>query len=154
MTEKAVRNVKIANELYNRGYNCCQSVVSAFAADFKMNKDFGISIGRAFSAGMNYQGKTCGAVLGAYIVLSLYIDNILDKDLSDDLIYYQIKEFNNQFVKKFKSTECATLLGKNPGNESDLIQILENDIFKKKCPAFIEEACVIIKKIRKEKKNE
>lgn len=52
------------------GYSCSEAVVAAYAPLFGMARETAARISAGFGGGMA-QGKTCGAVTGAYMVISL-----------------------------------------------------------------------------------
>jgi len=60
-----------AIELFNKGFNCSQSVFCAFCGDFGVDAKIGLKMACSFGAGMGYMGQACGAVTGAFMVLGL-----------------------------------------------------------------------------------
>ena len=51
-------------------YNCCQSVLVAFARELGLSREQANALGRHFGAGMKH-GSTCGALTGALMALGL-----------------------------------------------------------------------------------
>lgn len=51
-------------------YNCCQSVLVAFAKELGLSREQANALGRHFGAGMKH-GSTCGALTGALMALGL-----------------------------------------------------------------------------------
>ncbi len=60
---------KTAVDLKRSGCNCAQAVLMAYADKLGMNTDEIMAAGSAFGAGMGCMKATCGALIGAGIVL-------------------------------------------------------------------------------------
>ena len=67
---KRTINVENAKEMFAEGYNCSQSVLSAFSKKYGMSKDQSLSIACGLGGGMRI-GEICGAVSGAVLVIGL-----------------------------------------------------------------------------------
>jgi C_GCAxxG_C_C family probable redox protein len=99
--------------LYNfkKGFNCTQSVLSAFGKDFNIDNDLFFKLATSFGGGIARMGLTCGAITGAYMVLGMKYgtaDN--DDKLSKTNTQYKIKELTRMFENIHKDTECNKLL--------------------------------------------
>ena len=55
-------------------YNCAQSVFTAYAEDFGIDKNQALSLAVGFGGGMGRTQDVCGAVTGAIMVLGLSSD--------------------------------------------------------------------------------
>lgn len=55
----------------NNGYNCCQSVIKAFAEEAGLSDDMVRKLGAGFAGGMGGMEGTCGALCGAQMVLGI-----------------------------------------------------------------------------------
>ncbi|MCX6003438.1 MAG: C-GCAxxG-C-C family protein, partial [Chloroflexi bacterium] len=51
--------------------NCAQSVLSVFCEELRLDRNLALRIAMGFGVGMRRTGKTCGSVIGAYMVLGL-----------------------------------------------------------------------------------
>ena len=60
-----------AVQLKHGGCNCCQAVLCAFAEETGMTEDELMRIGAAFGGGMGCMEGTCGALLGAQMLLGI-----------------------------------------------------------------------------------
>ncbi len=58
-------------DCFKNGFNCSQSVLTAFAGDFDLDEVTALKVAGGFGAGMGRLMETCGAVSGAYMVLGL-----------------------------------------------------------------------------------
>lgn len=57
--------------LFEKGYNCAQSVFGAFCEDLGLDFDTAIKFSSAFGGGMGRLREVCGAVSGMFMVLSV-----------------------------------------------------------------------------------
>lgn len=64
--EKA-RQLRASTDIH---FNCCQSVLAAFAQDMGLSEQQAYALGQGFGGGMQC-GSTCGALTGALMVLGL-----------------------------------------------------------------------------------
>lgn len=57
--------------LLKRSYNCCQAVLLAYEDELPYDKDALIALGSTFGSGMGGMMGTCGALVGAEMVLGM-----------------------------------------------------------------------------------
>ena len=62
---------ELAVTLKHSGYNCCQSVLCAFAHESGLDEETLKKLGAAFCAGMGAMNATCGALCAAEMLLGL-----------------------------------------------------------------------------------
>lgn len=107
---------ELAVSLHNRKFNCCQSVICAFAQEtgvdaltlFKMSEGFGLGMG-----GMEC---TCGALSGAVTAAGLInSDGNLDSPATKADTYRLSRELTTSFREKCGSTVCRELKGIDTG---------------------------------------
>lgn len=67
---------------FRNGFNCSQSVLSAFGPYYGLNDDQCLRVACAFGAGMARRQMTCGAVIGALMALGLKHGKSLNDDES------------------------------------------------------------------------
>ena len=129
---------------FQEGFNCAQSVFASFAESFGLNKDFALKNTCGFGAGM-HQGKTCGAVTGAYMILGLFTGR---KDAENKEAKYRVQnlvnQFNRLFQKKHAGLSCEELLGMNISCDKNMEKAREQNLFKAKCPEFIKTSAEIV----------
>ena len=91
-----------AVQLKHSGYNCCQSVLCAFAEEAGMNEDELKRIGASFGVGMGCLEATCGALIGAQMLMGLkkYQGGTMLRDAAGVL---------RQFESMCKATLCKDL---------------------------------------------
>ncbi len=60
-----------ATERFLSGYNCAQSVLSAWSDTLNLPRETALKMASGFGAGMARRGEVCGAVTGGILVLGL-----------------------------------------------------------------------------------
>ena len=81
-------------------FNCCQSVLAAFAEDMGLTEEQAFNLGANFGSGMR-SGSACGALTGGLMVLGM--------------THYPPEEadsFRKQFLEEHGEIDCAALLKK------------------------------------------
>lgn len=143
-----------ATSTYNMNFNCCQAVLSAYAEDFALDKVTSLKLSAAFSAGIAYQGKTCGAVLAAYMVIGLLAGSSNPEDeLSKEITYHLIRDFDARFISVHAAVDCRELLGKDVSKPEDLALLLDQHVFEERCPKFVADAVRILDQLIHTYKN-
>jgi C_GCAxxG_C_C family probable redox protein len=136
---------QIAKESFISGFNCAQAIISTYGPVLGLPKDKALKLATGLGAGLNYKGRTCGAVMGAYMRLSLRygVDNP-DNTEGKALVRKYIDEFITEFENLYGSTECKNILGADVSNEEDLKRLRDEDIFRKYCSVVVEKAAEIL----------
>ena len=137
-----------AVDLFYDGFLCSQAVLSVYSEQFGMDRAVALKIAEGFGGGMGRMGLTCGAVTGAYLVISLKYGSVSAEDTeSREQIYNLIKRFTKKFESRNGSIVCSELLGCNIGNSEGYEEAKKNDLFKIVCPGFVEDAVKILELI-------
>jgi len=135
-------------ELFGNGYNCAQSVLTASAADVGIDENTALKIASGFAAGLGYRGEMCGAVVGAYIAIGLKFGftQPADQDRKDKT-YKLIGEFLEEFKRRNGTILCKELINYDPGDPDQLAKAREQNVFREKCPKFVQDSSEILEKI-------
>lgn len=132
------------------GFNCSQSVFSAYAPQLGLEKENALRIASTFGGGIVRKGDTCGAVTGALMIIGLKFGNTNSADKEAKEQNYEIA---NAFIKRFSelhgSIKCRELLNCDMGTEEGLKEAHEKQLTRKLCPKFIEDASLIVEEIIK-----
>ena len=103
-TKEIEKRVAAARELHNRGMNCCQSVVMAYAEKLPIKPEDAMNVAAPFGRGLAGTREVCGCVSGMAMVCGLTGHN-------DDVrpLIERFRESNSDIV-------CGRLLqmGKKP----------------------------------------
>ena len=112
------RHSELAKELFEQGYNCCQSVVLAFCDEIGMDKETALKISSSFGGGMGRLREVCGAVSGMFMILGL-IDGYSDPaDKEGKTNHYKlIQDKAEIFKNKNGSIICRELTGLESGKD-------------------------------------
>ena len=100
-----------ANERFKSGFNCSQSVLSAFAEDFGLSRDSCLRLASPFGSGIARMQETCGAVTGALMAIGLKYGKGENGTEDDKTIAYRQSQFLvNEFKKRNTTICCRQLL--------------------------------------------
>lgn len=87
--------------------NCCQAVLCAYANEMNMDRETVMKLGAAFGSGMATTEGTCGALVGAGMVLGM---------LGRQPVRPQARTLYSAFVHKCGSAVCRELKGSDTGS--------------------------------------
>jgi C_GCAxxG_C_C family probable redox protein len=140
--------VRTAIENFQSGFNCAQSVLSAFAPALGLGTKEALKITSGFGAGICYKGEVCGAVSGAYMALGLKYGRWKTEDAeAKELTYSLMREFDRQFIARNGSLYCNQLLEGDMSTQEGLKKINEKRKFKTHCPRFVKDGAEITEKL-------
>lgn len=144
MTSKA----EYASKCFSGGFNCAQSVFSAFCEDYGLEKSHALKIACSFGGGMGYLGEVCGAVSGAFMVLGLIYGQDTENGIQKKaLTYSKVKDFARRFKEINGTINCTELLNYDLSDEEQLNAARQAGIFKAKCPQYIKDAVAILEEM-------
>lgn len=93
---------------YKSKMNCCQAVLAAFPEVTGFSEETMKRIGSAFGSGMGGMEGTCGALVGAEMVLGM-------KLFHGKPLHAKAKEMHQEFHNRAGSTICKELKGIDAG---------------------------------------
>ena len=99
---------ELAVQLKHAGCNCCQAVLCAFADESGLSESQLRQLGAGFGVGMGCMEATCGALIGAQIILGI-------KTYSGKPILSTAKQLYQMFVQKCGASICKDLKGRDTG---------------------------------------
>lgn len=112
MTEK-----EKAAQLFIEGYNCSQSVFTAFCHRFGIDEETAKTISAGLGGGVGRQREVCGAVSAAAMVLGCIVAPTDGSDSKSKTQNYElVREFSEKFSQIHGSIICRDMLkgmGKN-----------------------------------------
>ena len=97
-----------AVQLKHSGCNCCQAVLCAFTDEVGMEEDELKKIGAAFGVGMGCLEATCGALIGAQILMGM-------KKYQGRPVLRNAASVLHQFEDMCHATICKDLKGRDTG---------------------------------------
>ena len=106
--------------------NCAQAVICTYCDKAGIDEETALNIGYAFTAGMGNTEGTCGALVGAGVVLGLACKNKILTTSKMRKIMSQFQERNNATqCKKLKGIETKIVLRECPDCVADAAEFLE-----------------------------
>lgn len=102
--------------------NCAQSVICTYCDKAGIDEQTAMNIGNSFAAGMGNMEGTCGALVGAGVVLGL-----VNKDKAKSV--REMREIISKFQCRNGATQCKVLKGIESGN------------VLRECPDCVADAC-------------
>ena len=94
--------------LKHSGCNCAQAVLCAFAEETGLSEDLLKRMGAGFGAGMGCMEATCGALVGAEILLGL-------KLYQDRPVLANARQLHGAFTQRCGASLCKELKGRDTG---------------------------------------
>lgn len=144
-----------ANERFKSGFNCSQSVLSAFAEDFGLSRDSCLRLASPFGSGIARMQETCGAVTGALMAVGLKYGKGENGTEDDKTIAYRQSQFLvNEFKKRNTTICCRQLLdGYDMNSPQEMAKIMELDLYNNYCLKYIQDAVEITETILSDKEK-
>lgn len=144
-----------ANERFKSGFNCSQSVLSAFAEDFGLSRDSCLRLASPFGSGIARMQETCGAVTGALMAIGLKYGKGENGTEDDKTIAYRQSQFLvNEFKKRNTTICCRQLLdGYDMNSPQEMAKIMALDLYNNYCLKYIQDAVEITETILSDKEK-
>lgn len=143
-----MKKEKTAINYFKNGFNCAQAVLISYRDEVNMQDNDLLKISCGFGAGMGRLQDTCGAVSGAYMVIGLkYGKYYKEDDEAREKTYSLVREFEIEFKKINKTTNCKELLGCNLLTEDGKKYYTDNNLKEKVCIKCIEDSIKILDKL-------
>ena len=136
---------EIGGEFFDK-YNCAQSVLTAFAEDYGLDKDKALSVAAGFGGGIGRLQETCGAVTGAVMVLGL-ASGFKEGDSRDKIngIYDKARSFIDDFKREKGTVNCRELLNCDLLSEEGHKYFVEHNL-RENCRGYVQFACELLGK--------
>ena len=136
---------EIAGTVFSQNFNCSQSVFSAFAARFGLDRETALKLASPFGGGVARRGEVCGAVTGALLALGLARGAELPAGKEE--IYRLSQEFMRRFEQEHKSILCRDLIDCDLSTPAGYQAATEKRVFKTICPVLVQDAVEIVQKL-------
>jgi C_GCAxxG_C_C family probable redox protein len=134
----------LAETTFGAGFNCAQSVLMAYAADFGLSQPLALGVAGGFGGGIARQGQTCGVVTGALMVLGLKYGMLEAGDPAAKERCYLIGQ---QFLARFRadhgSVLCRDLLGYDLSVPEQRAQAHDLKLTRQICPSLVRAAVIL-----------
>ena len=140
--------VELALSCFHQGFACSQAILSTYGEAFGLDRETALKIGEGFGGGMGQMGKTCGAVVGAVMVIGLKCGRT---EASDTKAQSETSQRVKTFIEKFESrnhtTVCKDLLGCEIDTPVKVGRARIKGLFSTVCPKAVRDAVEILEEI-------
>lgn len=143
--EENEKRIEKAVALFKSGFNCAQSVVTAFADQYGFAEEQALHMAASFGGGIGRMRMTCGAACGLFMLAGLEKCAVEGKDRESKAANYAlVQQLAEEFRKRNGSLICAELLGlKKPEITSVPDERTTQYYAKRPCAHMVEEAARI-----------
>jgi C_GCAxxG_C_C family probable redox protein len=131
----------IATETFNNNLNCAQTVIGAYAEQYKLDKNTLYKLIFAFGGGMGHTNGICGAISGGLMVLGLKHNS---EQFDKDTTYAQTRHLMDEFIKRNGTRDCEKLIGVDFLTEEGKKEFKSKDIKKNICEKCIADLIDIV----------
>lgn len=135
--------IKIATDLFKEGYNCSQSVFTAYADLFGLSRDAALKVSAGLGGGVGRSREVCGAVSAAAMLIGLKYGTTDGSDYAGKkLCYEKVQEYIAEFKKTNKYIVCRELLGlkENENSNPEPEKRTEHYYKKRPCVQLVEDS--------------
>ncbi len=137
-----------AEQYFKKGYACSQAVLMAYCKDLNLDKGIALGIASGFGGGMGGMAETCGALTGAFMVISLRYGGALEQK---KIIYEKVQLVAQKFKNRNNGyCACRDLLGADLSTEEGKEFIVKKKLFQTSCPQFVKDAIDILEEVESE----
>ena len=142
----AITEEEARYRLFDQGFDCAQTVFSAFAEDLDLDEETALKIAAGFGGGM-HKGDMCGTVTGGLMVLGLKYGFCEPNDaVGKDLMNQKAMEYERRIQEVDEGClRCREMLGVDPSTPEGKAQAM--NIIPKKCPQLVVNACKILEEL-------
>jgi len=143
--EDGMAVVERAVSLFQEGFNCSQSVCTAFSEGLGYSQEQSLKVSSAFGGGIGHNDEMCGAVSGALMVVGMKYGRVKADDTEAKLKCYNLAgEFMRQFKEIYGSVQCTDLLGCDLSTEDGMQSAREKGLFSTICVNLVRDAARIL----------
>lgn len=150
-----INHAEKAAELFSQGYNCAQSVFTAFCDITGLDTETAMMLSSSFGGGMGRMREVCGTCSGMFMVAGMlygYTSNDDDKTKAEH--YKRIQHLAEEFKAEHGTIICRELLKTLKVNSSPIPEPRTEKYYKvRPCIRFVKTAAEIIERYIKENPN-
>jgi C_GCAxxG_C_C family probable redox protein len=149
------QRVERAKEFFGNGYNCCQSVVLAYADIIGLEPTLAATVSAPFGGGMGRLREVCGAVSGMTMVAGFLSPcPTADDPEAKKANYALVQQFAEAFRKQNGAIVCRTLLGLECTKDDPTPSPRTAEYYKKRpCAELVGDAARIVAQYLVENSN-
>ena len=141
----AITEEEARYRLFDQGFDCAQTVFSAFAEELDLDEETALKIAAGFGGGMHL-GDMCGCVTGGLMVLGLkYGWNEEGDAVGKDLMNRKAQEYERRFRERLGGLRCRELLEADVSTSEG--KMLAAERIPDRCPGFVAAATEILEEM-------
>jgi len=133
--------VEIATVYSSQGFNCAQSVFTAFAVGNGLEQAAALKLASMLGGGLSRHGEVCGAVSGALMALGLALGS--DRPEGKEDAYRLGDDFLKRFQHIHGTLLCRELIHFDLQTPEGLELARASGALKTRCPVFVRDAAAI-----------
>jgi len=137
---------------FRTGLNCAQSVVTTYSDEFEFDYHLACNLSFGFGGGMGKMQETCGAVAGAFMVLSIFNSKINQSCFKNEENNLSIKLFTHKFKLIHGTINCKSLLNCDLNTVEGQFFIKEHNLRESVCEKCISDSIIILEELLEIKK--
>ena len=130
---------------FAQGFNCAQSVLSTYCPQLGLDRECGLRLTGALGGGVAGTGETCGAVVGALLVIGLAHAST---EGHDAVAKERTRGISHRFLERFQSAHgscrCKDLLNCDIATAEGKERARAENLFETLCPRFVAGAVHIL----------
>lgn len=127
------------------GFNCAQSILTAYSEQFGIDQQTALKVSCGFGAGCGRSGLTCGAVSGAFMVIGMKYGKVrADDNAAKEKTYALVQEYSHQFRLRNKSLTCAELLGCDLSTKEGTEKFKRDNLLETVCEKVVKDSAEIL----------
>lgn len=138
----------LAVDCFKSGFNCSQSVFTAFSVDEGLASETALKVATAFGGGIASTGNVCGAVSGGLLAIGLKYGRCTIEDLKAKEKTYELsRQFMNDFKAHHGSIVCKDILGCDLNTPAGKAEFNSKDLINTKCAGCVRDAVEMLEKL-------
>ncbi|MEO1822273.1 C-GCAxxG-C-C family protein [Dehalococcoides mccartyi] len=136
---KSMSDIAVSAQiLHEKGFNCAQSLLAAFAPSLGIETGTALKLASAFGGGMAARGDTCGVISGGLMVIGLKFGQASVEDKAAREKCNRLgREFLKQFEAEFGATACRDLIKCNIGTPEGAKLVKEKGLREGLCSKLV-----------------
>ncbi len=137
--------VDAAVRRHTEGFNCAQSVFSAFCRPTDLPHNVAMGIASPLGAGLGRLAGTCGAVTGAALAIGIRHGHRRAGDQQQkEEAYAMTRELVDRFRQRNGTILCRELLGYDISTPEGFAAAKRKKVFARCCSRFVRDAAEIV----------
>lgn len=137
---------KQSNHLFANGFNCSQAILAAQCESLGVDVETASRMAVAFGGGVGRQGRICGCVSGALMVIGLKHGHDSTTDAKKRIHTYELaKAFCSRFVEVNGALDCRDIIRYNLDHPEERQKAQDSNVFQTRCARVVANTEMLLK---------